>query len=161
MKMNLVLELQDVPGQLVSVLEPISEFGTNLVTVIHQRDAKNERGMIPLQITIEGKRNNLKKAIEKLIDMNITLLEIDGVVVKEKLSTILIGHVIDTDIKDTMDQINLLEGVSVVGLDVKLEEELESSAMIVIESDAGKKEIVLNKIQEIANDKELLVVNEV
>lgn len=159
--MNLVLELQDVPGQLVSVLEPISEFGTNLVTVIHQRDAKNERGMIPLQITIEGKRNNLKKAIEKLIDMNITLLEIDGVVVKEKLSTILIGHVIDTDIKDTMDQINLLEGVSVVGLDVKLEEELESSAMIVIESDAGKKEIVLNKIQEIANDKELLVVNEV
>lgn len=161
MKMNLVLELQDVPGQLVSVLEPISEFGTNLVTVIHQRDAKNERGMIPLQITIEGKRNNLKKAIEKLIDMNITLLEIDGVVVKEKLSTILIGHVIDTDIKDTMDQINLLEGVSVVGLDVKLEEELESSAMIVIESDAGKKEIVLNKIQEIANDKKLLVVNEV
>ena len=70
--------------------------------------------------------------------MNITILELDGVVVKEKLSTILIGHVIDTDIKDTMDKINALEGVSVVGLDVKLEDELESSAMIIVESDAGK-----------------------
>lgn len=161
MKMNLVLELQDVPGQLVSVLEPISDFGTNLVTVIHQRDSKNEREMIPVQITLEGERNNLKEVVEKLNEMNITILEMDGVVVKEKLSTILIGHVIDTNIKDTMDKINTIKGVSVVGLDVKLEEEYESSAMVVVESDPGKKEIVLSKIQEIADDKGLLVVNEV
>ncbi|RBQ22590.1 hypothetical protein ALNOE001_18370 [Candidatus Methanobinarius endosymbioticus] len=161
MKMNLVLELQDVPGQLVSVLDPISGLGTNLVTVIHQRDSKNEKGMIPVQITIEGERDNLKQVIQKLTDMNITILEKDGVIVKEKIITILIGHVIDRDIKDTMDQINLLEGISVVGLDVKLEEELESSAMIVIESDAGKKDMVLNKVQEIATYKDLLVVNEI
>ena len=161
MKMDLSLELQDIPGQLVSVLEPISGFGTNLVTVIHQRDSKNEKGMIPVQITIEGEKNNLKQVIEKLNEMNITILEIDDVLLKEKLSTILIGHVIDTDIRDTMDKINVLKGVSVVGLDVELEEELESSAMIVVESDVGKKEIVLRKIQEIADDKGLLVINEV
>lgn len=161
MKMDLVLELQDIPGQLVSVLDPISIFGTNLVTVIHQRDFKNERGMIPVQITIEGERGNLKQVIGKLTEMNITILEIDGVVVKEIISTILIGHVIDTDIKDTMDKINSIEGVSVVSMDIKLEEELESSAMIVVESDPDKKNIVLNKIQDIANEKGLLVVNEV
>lgn len=159
--MDLVLELQDIPGQLVSVLDPISIFGTNLVTVIHQRDFKNERGMIPVQITIEGERGNLKQVIGKLTEMNITILEIDGVVVKEKISTILIGHVIDTDIKDTMDKINSIEGVSVVSMDIKLEEELESSAMIVVESDPDKKNIVLNKIQDIANEKGLSVVNEV
>ena len=38
MRINLVLELLDVPGQLVSVLEPISGLGANLVTVIHKRD---------------------------------------------------------------------------------------------------------------------------
>ena len=43
MKMDLVLELMDVPGQLVSVLDPISGLGANLVTVIHKRDSKNER----------------------------------------------------------------------------------------------------------------------
>jgi len=161
MKMNLVLELQDVPGQLVSVLEPISDFGTNLVTVIHQREYKNERGMIPVQITLEGERDNIKQVIEKLNEINITILEIDGVVVKEKISTILIGHIIDTDIKDTMDKLNSIKGVSVVGLDIKLKGELESSAMIVVESDPDKKEIVLNKINKIAIEKNLLAVNEV
>ena len=48
MKMDLVLELMDVPGQLVSVLDPISGLGANLVTVIHKRDSKNEKGMIPV-----------------------------------------------------------------------------------------------------------------
>ena len=45
MKMDLVLELMDVPGQLVSVLDPISGLGANLVTVIHKRDSKNEKGI--------------------------------------------------------------------------------------------------------------------
>ena len=53
MKMDLVLELMDVPGQLVSVLDPISGLGANLVTVIHKRDSKNEKGMIPVQLTLE------------------------------------------------------------------------------------------------------------
>jgi ACT domain-containing protein len=161
MKMNLVLELLDIPGQLLSVLEPISGLGTNLVTVIHQRDLKNEKGMIPVQITLEGEQENLNIVIEKLNEMGITILESDGVVRKERLSTILIGHVIDTDIRDTMDRINELEGTSVVDLEVKLIEELESSAMIVVEADFGKKSIVFNRIQDIANEKNLLVVNEV
>jgi ACT domain-containing protein len=161
MKINLVLELLDVPGQLISVLSPISELGTNLVTVIHQREDKNEKGMIPVQITIDGEQENLNRAIEKLEEMDITILEIDGVVRKEKLTTILIGHVVDTDIKDTMDKINALEGTVVVDLDVKLAGESESSAMIVTESDFGKKSIVIEKINEIANEKGLLAVNEV
>ena len=44
MRLNLVLELMDVPGQLVKVLEPIGSLGANLVTVIHKRDYKNENG---------------------------------------------------------------------------------------------------------------------
>ena len=161
MKMNLILELQDVPGQLISVLEPISSLGANLVTVIHQRDLKNEKGMIPVQITIEGEKDNLKEVIEKVTEMKITILEMDGIVIKEKLVTILIGHVIDTDIRDTMDKINTIEGASVVGLDVKLKEKSESSAMVLVESDSGKTQNVLNKIQEIGSNKGLLVVNEV
>ncbi|MCL2116125.1 MAG: amino acid-binding protein [Methanobrevibacter sp.] len=161
MRMNLVLELLDIPGQLVSVLEPISGLGTNLVTVIHQRDLKNEKGMIPVQLTLEGKQKYLNLVIEKLNEMGITILKIDGVVRKERLSTILIGHVIDTDIRDTMDKINELKGASVVDFEVKLAGESESSALIVIEADFGKKSTVFDTIQEIANKKDLLVVNEV
>ena len=125
MKMDLVLELMDVPGQLVSVLDPISGLGANLVTVIHKRDSKNE------------------------------------VVKKEVVSTILIGHIVDNDIRDTMDKINSLDGVYVVGFDIKLDGESKSSALINIETDFGMKEFIFDKIGKIAAEKDLLMINEV
>lgn len=161
MRMDLVLELLDVPGQLVSVLEPIGGLGANLVTIIHQRDIKNEKGMIPVQITLEGERKNLNMVIEKFHELNISILEIDGVVRKEKISTILIGHIVDRDIRDTMDRINELDGAYVIGFDIKLDGESKSSALINIETDLGKKQTVFNRVQEIAIEKKLLMINEV
>lgn len=61
MRMDLVLELMDVPGQLVKALEPISSLGANLVTVVHKRDYKNDNGMVPVQLTLEGEHEDLKK----------------------------------------------------------------------------------------------------
>jgi len=54
MRFNLVLDVPDVPGQLLEVLEPMGRLGANIVAVIHQRDVKTERGTVPVQITIEG-----------------------------------------------------------------------------------------------------------
>lgn len=161
MKMNLVLELMDVPGQLVSVLEPIGSLGANLVTVIHKREFKNERGMVPVHLTIEGERENLFNVIQKFEDLGFSIVEIDGVVKKEMVSTILYGHVVDNDVRDTMDKINALKGVSVVGFDIKLDGEKESTALITVETDYGKKHYVFDKIKEIADEKNLLMINEV
>lgn len=161
MRVDLILELLDIPGQLVNVLSPISGFGANLVTVIHRRDDKNDDGMIPVKITLEGEQKNLIQCIDKLKEMEITILEINGVVSKEKLRTILIGHVIDTDIRNTADRINKLKGTSIVNLEIELSDEGGSSAMLVIESDFGMKDIVFKKIREIANEKSLLIINEV
>ena len=161
MRIDLVLELLDVPGQLVSVIKPIGSLGANLVTIIHQRDIKNNKGRIPVQLTIEGERENLNKVIEKFNDLDISILEIDGVIQKEKLSTILIGHIVDNDIRDSMDRINALDGVYVSGFDIKLNGEDKSSALINIEADFGKKKIIFDKINEIALEKDLLMINEI
>ena len=117
--MNLVLELLDVPGQLVSALEPISGLGANLVTVIHKRDSKNENGKIPVQLTLEGEQENLNRVIDRFDDLGFTIIEKDGVINKEFISTILIGHIVDKDVRDTTDRINALDGVYVVGFDIK------------------------------------------
>ena len=85
----------------------------------------------------------------------------DGVVRKEKVSTILIGHIVDKDIRDTMDRINELDGIYIVGFDIKLDGEAKSSALINIETDVGKKQVVFDRINEIAVEKDLLVINEV
>lgn len=161
MRMNLVLELLDVPGQLVNVLEPIGSLGANLVTVIHKRELKTEQGMVPVHITLEGERDNLFNVIEKFDELGISIVEMDGVVKKEMISTILYGHIVDQDVRDTMDRINALKGVVIVGFDLKLDGEKESTALITIETDYGIKQNVFEKIKEIAEEKQLLMINEV
>jgi len=161
MRMDLVLELLDVPGQLVSVLEPISGLGANLVTVIHKRDYKNKNGMVPVQLTMEGKQEDLKNVINRYEELGFSIIEIDGVIKKEKISTILFGHIVDRDLRDTMDKINAIEGVLIVGFDIKLNGEDKSTALINVEADFGKKQMFFNRLEEIAQEKELLVINEV
>ena len=161
MRLNLVLELLDVPGQLVSVLEPISGLGANLVTVIHKRDSKNENGKIPVQLTLEGEQESLNRVIERFDELNITIIEKDGIINKELISTILIGHIVDKDVRDTTDKINSLDGVYVVGFDIKLDGESKSTALINLETDFGKKQYVFNDIAKIASEKDLLMINEV
>lgn len=161
MKMKLVLELQDIPGQLVSILSPISDLGGNMISIVHDHGVKTEKGLIPIQITIEGERENLNAILDKFNELGVNILEKDDVVLRERVSTVLIGNVIDTDVRDTIDKINELEDVWVVGLDIKLDKEYESSAMITIESPIGKTNNAFDKIQEIAQEKKLLVINEV
>ena len=159
--MNLVLELLDSPGQLVRVLEPISTFGANLVTVIHKRDYKNENGKVPVQLTVEGEQEDLAGLINKFEELGFSVLEMDGVIRKEKITTILFGDIVDQDLRDTMDKINAIDGAFIVAFDIKLNGEEESTALINIEADIGKKQVVFDKITEIAEEKNLLVINEV
>ncbi len=161
MRMDLILEILDVPGQLVSVLSPLGDLGANLVTVIHQRENKNEKGMVPIQLTLEGERENLNAVIEKYKEMNLSIIEIDGVVRKEYFSTILYGHIIDTDVRDTVDKINAVEGLVVSAMQFKLEGELASTALLTIEMDVGKREYAYEKVMEIAKEKDFLVIDEV
>jgi ACT domain-containing protein len=161
MRINLVIELLDVPGQLVSVLEPISGLGANLVTVIHKRDSKNEKGKIPVQLTLEGEQESFNRVIDRFNELGISIIERDGVINKQLISTILIGHIVDQDLRDTTDRINALDGIYVVGFDIKLDGESKSTALLNLEVDYGKKQFAFNEIAKIADEKQLLMINEV
>ena len=162
MRLNMVIELLDVPGQLVSALEHISAFGVNLVTVIHRRENKTEGGLIPVQITIEGAKETLELVTQELEKNGFKIVEIDGVIRRETVTAILIGDIIDNDVRDTVDQINELKDTYVADLALRINEEpSSSSARIAVKTEFGKREVVLDKIQEIANKKDFLVINEV
>ena len=77
MRIDLVLELLDAPGQLVKALEPISNYGANLVTVIHKRDYKNDNGNVPVQLTIEGEQENLKDIVNKYEEIGFSIIEME------------------------------------------------------------------------------------
>ncbi|WP_407416099.1 amino acid-binding protein [Methanobrevibacter sp.] len=161
MRLNLVIELLDVPGQLVSVLEPISGLGANLVTVIHKREDKNEDGKIPVQLTLEGEQENLNRVIERFNELGFSIIEKDGIINKEYISTILIGHIVDNDVRDTTDRINALDGIYVVGFDIRLDGEDKSTALLNLEVAYGKKQFAFDEVKKIADEKDLLMINEV
>ncbi len=162
MRLNLVLELLDIPGQLIDALEPIGRLGANIVTVIHQRDVKTERGTVPVQITIESDKDTLDKVIKALEAQNIQIMEVDGVLRKEKIRTILIGDIVDKDVKDALNTLNVIEGVKVVDFNLKMSDDPEKSASkIIIEADYGKRKDIMKEIKEIGTSKGFLVINEV
>lgn len=162
MRLNLVLELLDVPGQLLDALNPIGRLGANIVAVIHQRDVKTERGTVPVQITIEGDEETLKKVLTVIEEAGIQIMQVDGILRKEKITTILVGNIIDKDVKDTVKLLNSIEGVMVADLDLKMSDHPEKSASrIVIEAEQGRKKEVMARIKEIGNIKGFMVINEV
>jgi ACT domain-containing protein len=162
MRLNLVLELLDVPGQLLDALKPMGQLGANIVAVIHQRDVKTERGTIPVQITIEGDKPTLDRVMEYIEKHGIQLIAVDDVLRKEQIITILVGNIVGEDVQDTLARLNQLEGVKVADLDLKMSDPPENSATkIVIEADYGQKRNILKKIKEIGNQKGFLVINEV
>ncbi len=162
MRLNLVLELLDVPGQLLDVLNPIGRLGANIVAVIHQRDVKTERGTVPVQITIEGDKETLNKVLNVIEETGIGIMQVDGILRKEKITTILVGNIVDKDVKDTVDLLNKIEGVMVADLDLKMSDHPEKSASrIVIEAEQGRKKEIMAKIKNIGNLKGLMVINEV
>jgi ACT domain-containing protein len=161
-RVNLVLELLDVPGQLLDVLDPMGRLGANIVAVIHQRDVKTEEGMVPVQITIEGDQDTLETVQKALEEKGIHIMEVDGVLRWEKITTILVGNIVEADLKDTVDQLNQLSGVRVADLDLKMSDTPENSASkIVMEAKEGNKREILEKVTGIAAEKGFLVINEI
>jgi ACT domain-containing protein len=162
MRLNLVLELLDVPGQLLDALDPIGKLGANIVAVIHQRDVKTERGTIPVHISVEGDRETLKRVLKSIEEMDIQIIEVDGVVKKEKITTILIGNIVDKDLKETIKVLNNINGVRVADLNLKMSDNPEESASrIVIEADYGIKKDLMRNINEYGKSKGFLVINEI
>ena len=106
MQVSMKLEMKDSPGQLVAALKPISEVGGNIIAVIHQRDESKEGDILGVQIVLDI-------AEQKLSDL-LSLIRAQGVNVvrlgKERLlytrTVIMIGHIMHTDISDTVDQID-------------------------------------------------------
>ncbi len=157
------LELKDMPGQLVLALQPISEFGGNIVSVLHQRDKKTPRGLIPVQITFEMDGKKLERLINRMKSNGITIAQIGEDRLREKATMILIGHIIHSDIRDTIDRIDSTGYAEVKDLAVSMPGVAQHSAARIVINAAGKKEMqnAIQLLRDIAREKELLLIESI
>ncbi len=159
MKVDMKLQLRDVPGSLLRALEPVSVHGGNIVSVLHSRE---DGGRVSVQISFKIKDQSsldlIKRELRKQnIRLSEILLEGKRYYSKKTLSFILIGHVIDTDIRGTIDKINDVGLVSDIDV-IMPSPEKRSSVMMNIDIDNRKIKKLNRLINEICKEKKFLVI---
>jgi len=162
MRIELELELDDHPGALMKALEPIAQSGGNIHNIFHNREESNKK-TLPVKITLDVDGEESLSGMERgLRENKIKIRRIGRITKKYGTDMILLGHAIDTDIRDTLDRINSRE-TTVTQLDVKMADPKQpSSAYLQIESEnMGHHQKALERLKAIAKEKKLQIIEPV
>ncbi|WP_311171028.1 amino acid-binding protein [Halobellus ordinarius] len=157
---TLRLELVDEPGELLRALRPIAENGGNLLSIFHERGNVTPRGHIPVEVDMEAPPDRFEKIIEGLRDAGINVIQAGTERYSEGLTVILSGHVIDTDVSDTLSRIQESSNASVTDLSLAAPEGTSnvSSARIGIAAEAGAADVVIERLRDVAAEKDLTLI---
>ncbi|WP_292460776.1 hypothetical protein [Methanothermococcus sp.] len=153
---TLDLELKDIPGELIRALTPISNMGVNIFSVIHLREKKTD-GRVPVRVVISDAGNRLNEVINKLEEMDIIITKVNETTRKTDIDIVVVGHVVDTDVRDTIDRLNKY-GL-VVDLDLSMPDPFkESSARMKVIIETDKLDDLCKELDKISEEKNLLFI---
>ncbi|MDI6730171.1 MAG: hypothetical protein QMD06_01345 [Candidatus Altarchaeum sp.] len=162
MKINMKIFLKDTPGSLIRVIEPISANNANIQSIVHSHKFK-ENDKIPVEIVFEiDDINSVENVKNALLNegLKISEINIEGKkYYKKKTKTIImVGHVIDKDIRGTIDRIN--EGGLVYDLSVIMKSpDSVSACMLKIEYDEVQEGQINETLNEICKEKGFLLIS--
>ncbi|WP_054847589.1 hypothetical protein [Methanoculleus chikugoensis] len=157
------LEMRDRPGQLVAALQPISAVGGNIIAVIHQREAPPAATeALDVQIVLElPPEGRLSRLLELLREQGVNVVRIDEERLLYECTLIMIGHLMHTDLSDTVGRIDTTGSAEVTELSLVMPaiSSPPSSARITIRSTTRtemKKAIRI--LRSVAEQKNLLII---
>ncbi|MEM1579288.1 MAG: ACT domain-containing protein [Archaeoglobaceae archaeon] len=157
---TLVVELEDKPGQLLKVLEPIARNGGNVVGILHQRGKKTPLNRVPVEISFTADPKKAEKIFSEL--QKEVVIRSFGTLRTARISLLLIGHIIHTDLSDTIRRIDSSEA-ECVELNVTMPELSEpSTAMITISAKTSEAlEKALERLRKICREKGITILEPV
>jgi len=155
------LELQDIPGQLLLALQPFRDNKANIISVVHHRDRKTPRGMIPVRFVVEMDRSKIETVNAKLNECGISVVRAGEDRLLEAVSVVLVGHVLDSDLGDTINRIDSTGFAEVMDLSLTMTGVDEPSSAYLKIRATGKAEIqkALSILREVGREKKLLVID--
>lgn len=161
MKVSMDMELQDIPGQLVRALTPVSDLGGNILSVVHQRDKKTPAGRIPVRLVVEMDERRLEKLLALLGERGVNVVRTGEERLKESMVVLLIGHIVHSDLRETIDCIDSTGFAEVVALSLSMPGVNEESSASVTISAIGKTELreALNILEHTAKRKEIMLIS--
>ncbi|MDZ7731248.1 MAG: amino acid-binding protein [Natrialbaceae archaeon] len=154
------LELVDEPGELLRALEPIADRGGNLLSIHHERGNMTPRGHIPVEVDIECPPDRFDDIVGGLRDAGINVIQAGAERYGEQLTVLLVGHLVETDLSDTIAAVETDADAAVIDLSLAAPEGMDavSSARLRIAVDDGQAEPTLEAVRKIADGKDLIVV---
>ncbi len=157
------LELVDRPGELLRALEPIAENGGNLLSIFHERGSMTPRGHIPVEVDLECHPHRFDGIVEALREEGINVIQAGAERYGEELVVLLVGHLVDTDLSDTISRIEDCSTATVDDFSLTAPEGTEgvSSARIRLATQAGTNGDALANLREVATEKGLHVIEPV
>ncbi len=159
-QLSMKLEMKDSPGQLVAALKPISDVGGNIIAVIHQREPGSGHGTLDVQIVLELPEGRLEKLVGLLKDQGVHIQRIGEQRLLYTRTVILIGHLMHTDLSDTVDQIDStgFAEVSELAMSMPAVKERSSSRLTIKSVTRDDMEPALAILRRVAQQKSLLLI---
>jgi ACT domain-containing protein len=160
MRLSMDLELQDVPGQLIMALQPLKDNKANIISVVHNRDRKTPTGMIPVRVVVEMDGSKIEIVKIQLKETGVSVVRAGEDRLIEKVPVVLVGHILHSDLGDTIDRIDSTGFAEVVDLDLIMPGIEEPSTAYLKIRATGKDEIqkALAVLRAVGAEKKLLVI---
>ena len=154
------LEMKDSPGQLVAAIKPISEVGGNIIAVIHQREPDAKEDTLNVQIVLELPEGLLERLITLLKEQGVHIQRINEERLLFRRTVILIGHLMHTDLSDTVDQIDStgFAEVSELSMSMPAVQERSTSRITIKALSKPEMEAALAILRRVSRQKSLLLI---
>lgn len=154
------LELVDEPGELLRALEPIGENNGNLLSIFHERGNITPRGHIPVEVDIEATASQYESIVEVLQEEGINVIQAGAERYSESVVCILSGHIVDTDLSDTLSRIQETSNATVTDLSLSAPEGTRntSSAKLRLAVEEGEASETVASVRAIADEKDLHLI---
>ena len=154
------LELVDEPGELLRALEPIADNGGNLLSIFHERGNVTPRGHIPVEVDLEATEPQFDTIVEALRGAGVNVVRAGAERYSEELTVVLVGHLVETDLSDTLREVQEAGGVSVADLSLSAPSDPAgaSSARVRLVASEGRCAEALDAVRAVAAEKDLRVV---
>ncbi|PCR91265.1 amino acid-binding protein [Natrinema ejinorense] len=154
------LELVDEPGELLRALAPIADNGGNLLSIHHERGNITPRGHIPVEVDLECPPDRFDDVVGGLRDAGVNIIQAGAEHYGEEVNVVLVGHLVETDLSDTLSRIEDEADAAVLDLSLAAPDGTDgvASARARLAIDSGRSEEALTAIRSIGTDKELTVV---
>jgi ACT domain-containing protein len=160
MRISMDLELQDTPGQLIHVLTPVSNLGGNILSVVHHHDKKTFRNTVPVYVICDIEEHKLEELQEGLEKNGVTIVRIGKMRLRARAHILLIGHILHTNLRHTIDKIDGTGFAEVQDLSLSMPAIDSPSSAIVTIMATGNEELKTSIaiLKDIAERKDLLVI---